>query len=62
MLRPIVKTYWRKGNSLAIIESAKQRMREVHLGKQIEELEAKLKGVTEWDKVIKIIEIYCDVR
>lgn len=62
MLKPIVKIYWREGNVLAMVEAAKQRMREVHLNREVKELEEKLKGVTDYASVIKVISEYCDVR
>lgn len=60
--KPIVKTYWRKGNILAIVGSAKQRLREIQRFEQVVKLETEVVGITDYDHVIRIISKYCEVQ
>lgn len=65
MAKPIVKVYWRVGNTNAIIESAKNRLREAHKYEEALKLEketSNFRKTGDYEKVIKIISKYCEVR
>lgn len=65
MPKPIVRTFWRAGNSLAIIESAKHRLREANQTEQALKLTediAKLPSGSSYETIIKVVKKYCDVQ
>ena len=61
-LKPVVKEYWRKGNSLAMIASAKQRLNEMQRFDQSKQLSQETEGLTDYDQVIEVISKYCTIH
>ena len=60
--KPILKLYGRSGNSLAVVGSAKQRLREAQRFDLANQLDADLVGVTDHEAILQVISKYLDIR
>ena len=59
--KPIVRSFWRRGNSLAMIGSAKQRLHEISRNDLADKLEQETQGLKDYNAVIKVISKYCEI-